>query len=340
VQRFIFRHLLGNPERLTALMRLLGTSKRSGLSRLFSRLGLLRWINATLEGAEGLVETVPRRFLRDRLTDLGFVSRKDDGVQQEVLAPSPDAPAPGPRVAYFVGCGTNFQTPRAAEAALLLLAQAGCEVIVPSHVCCGLPAHSYGDREAARELAQRNLEALAAVEADYLVTECGSCSAFLSGYPELLAETPEEDAAVNLAARLRDWTQLMSELTLPAPTVALPGKYTYHDPCHLARGMDLREEPRRLLREGAGVDLVELTEADWCCGGAGSYNLTHPERSLAILERKMSHLRETGAHTVVTACPACIIQLRYGVKHTGLEVQVRHVAEVVAEAQGLALSPV
>lgn len=338
VQRFIFRQLLGQPERMTALMRLLGTGKRSGLTRLFHRLGLLRWINATLEGAEGLVETVPRRFLRDRLETIGFQRQRTDGGWGEVLPRDEQALQPGPRVAYFIGCGTNYQEPHTGEAALRLLSRAGCEVVVVPNVCCGLPAYSYGDLTAARELARKNLDLLQPVQAEFVVTECGSCSHFLKGYADLLSEDEQyRSPAQKLSEQTRDFTEILADLPLPEPVSPFPGRVTYHDPCHLGRGQEIREQPRRLLVEGAGCDFVELPEADWCCGGAGSYNLTHPEMSLQILQRKLDNLARTGAETIATACPACLIQLDYGLRQDENGPQARHVAEVVAQAQGLAI---
>jgi len=338
VQRFIFRQLLGRPERLTAVMRLLGAGKRSGLSRLFRRLGLLRWINATLEGAEGLVETVPRRFLRDLLPTLGFQRRRTGRGQEWVLPRNEQAMAVGPRVGYFLGCGTNFQEPQAGAAAMALLARAGCEVVALPNVCCGLPPYSYGDLEVARELARTNLQTIAEAAVEHIVTDCGSCSHFLKGYAGLLAEDKEFHAlAEEISGRVRDFTEILAERPLPPPVQPWPGKVTYHDPCHLGRGQGLREAPRRLLREGAGAELVELPEADWCCGGAGSYNITHPDLSLAILQRKLENIARTGASTVATACPSCLIQLAYGLRRVGSPVQVRHVAEILAAAQGVDL---
>ena len=336
-QRAAFR-LLRRPARLTTLMRALGLGKRSGVSRLFRRLGLLRWVSASLEHAEGLVDTLPVRFLRDRLVGMGFRPQRREGRRLLVLPRDPRARQVGPRVTYFIGCGTNFQTPRAGEAALRLLALAGCEVVVPEHWCCGLPPYSYGDLDTARELARHNLAALRAADGAYLVTDCGSCSRFLKRYAELLGpDDPEAEAARELAARARDFTELLADLPLPDPVRPLGGRVTYHDPCHLGRGQGLREAPRALLRAAVGEAYVELPEADWCCGGAGSYSLTHPELSGAILARKMENLRATQAAVLTTACPSCLLQLGWGVREADLPVRVCHVAELLAQAHGLPL---
>ncbi len=236
---------------------------------------------------------------------------------------------PGRGVAYFIGCGTNFQVPDAGEAAMRVLHAGGCEIVVAEHVCCGLPPYSYGDLEAAEGLIGTNVRTLGALGCDYVVAECGSCTSFLRKYGELGGAEGEA-----LAVKVRDFTQI--EAGLEAPRLREPLRVTYHDPCHLARGAGVRDEPRELLRR-AGCELVELEEADWCCGGAGTYNIMHPELSLAILERKMRNIAATGVEIVATACPSCIIQLRFGARRFpdvlgGRKIEVLHVAEILARA--------
>jgi glycolate oxidase iron-sulfur subunit len=327
--RMVFDRLLPNPRLMARVMKLLAAGKRSGLSKLARRLGLLRWINARLEGAEGLVETMPRTFLRERLAGIGF-ERRQDG-ERAVWVWTRREGAVGPRVAYFIGCGTNFQVPDAGEAAMRVLHAGGCEIVVAEHVCCGLPPYSYGDVEAAEKLIERNVGVLRDMECDYIVGECGSCTAFLRKYADLAG--PNGQA---LAAKVRDFTEVAQGLDLPR--LHEPLRVTYHDPCHLVRGAGVRDQPRELLRR-VGCELVELEEADWCCGGAGTYNIMHPELSLATLERKMRNIAATGAPVVATACPSCIIQLRFGARRfpdvlAARKIEVLHVAEILARAAG------
>lgn len=338
VLQIIFDRLLPNPERLTRVMRLLSAGKRWGLSELAHRLGILRWINATLDGAQGLVATMPRLFLRDRLAALGFQRESRGEVPVWRRAPEEGSPRGAPSVLYFIGCGTNYQLPRQGEAAIKLLGRAGCEVRVVPNVCCGLPPYSYGDRAAARRLALQNLDLLEELSFDLVVTECGSCSGFLKKWPQLLAEDAGLARAQALAPRVRDFTELLADLRLPAPAGPAGLSVTYHDPCHLRRGQGIIEPPRKLLTDVGGFDLRELPEADWCCGGAGSYNLAHPELSLSVLERKLTRVAETGAEVVASACPSCVIQLSYGERRQGGARPVRHVAELLAERQGLELT--
>lgn len=324
IQRYIFHKLLPDPDRLADLVRLTALGKRTGLSGVARRLGMLRWISPALDAADALVDEMPRLFLRDRLPGLGFKPVEQHGVS--VLQLDPER-ATGPAVLYFVGCGTNFQLPGTGEAAIKVLHAAGCRVIVASNNCCGLPPWSYGDMEAAANLAKRNLELFSSLDFDHIVSECGSCSGFLKEYAELL---PEDPRALDLSARTRDITELLADCALPK-LAGEPMTVTYHDPCHLGRQQGITEAPRKLLVDVAGMKLVEMAESNWCCGGAGSYNISHPEMSREILDRKMSRIDATNAGIICTSCPACLLQLSSGSRASSHPRPVRHVVELLAE---------
>ena len=328
LQRFIFRELLPNPERLARYARLISLGKNTGISGLARSLGLLKIISPKLDSAEGLVEKMPRAFFREQLPELGFHPISDKPKGWFRYQP---AEVTGPRVLLFVGCGSNFQVPAEVVAGVRLLQAGGCDITVAPNVCCGLPPYSYGDREGARLLAGANLDVLAGAEHEVLVTECGSCSSFLKHYPRLLAKTDDAAQAEALAAKVRDITEVLPDLKLPQPK-PMHHKVTYHDPCHLSRKQSIKGQPRELLKRIPGVEYVELPEADWCCGGAGSYNLTNPDLSKRVLARKLDNVKATGADTLITSCPACVIQLASGIREAALNVQVRHLCEFLAEA--------
>jgi glycolate oxidase iron-sulfur subunit len=140
---------------------------------------------------------------------------------------------------------------------------------------------------------------------------------------------PRRDAAQAFASRVRDWVQVAAEAD-PAPVVP-DGKLvvTYHDPCHASRGQDLVDEPRDILRALPNVEFRDMPEADWCCGGAGSYALSHYELSRQVLDRKMENAASTGADLLVTSCPACVVHLSYGVRLRGLPMRVCHLSELI-----------
>jgi len=298
---------------MAAYLRLPYLGKRWGLSGLANRLGVLRWFGKRIAKAEELVETVPKRFLRDKVEGLAL---KPASVEH--------------RVAYFVGCGLNYALPEAAEASIGVLTKHNCQVDILDNCCCGLPAHVYGDAEAARSLAEKNLAVLADTEADHIVTDCATCASFLRDYPKLFPEGSEpHETAVQAVEKVCEFSELLSVLGVQAESRD-PVVVTYHDPCHMSRYQTIKEQPRELLKNTPGVAFVELPEADWCCGGAGTYNIMHYDQSMAVLDRKMTNLKFTGASILATSCPACIVQLAYGVRRHKLPVKVLHVSQILA----------
>jgi len=196
--------------------------------------------------------------------------------------------------------------------------------------CCGLPAWSYGDLAAARHLAARNLPLLDGGRFDAIVTDCSSCTAFIKKYPLLFTDNdPCRDKAREVASSTRDVAEWLAAEVIPFSN-ALEGKrVTFHDPCHASRGQGIVKPPRDLLRQMPGAEFVEMHEADWCCGGAGAYALSHFDLAMQVLDRKMENLKKTGADVLVTTCPACIIQLSYGVRRHNLNVKVQHLTESI-----------
>ena len=318
LHRLLFERLLPHPGRLRFAARAAAFGKRSGMSKVAKALGLLRFLGRDFPRAEEIVERFPARALRER------VPPGELAGQGETL-----------RIGYFVGCGMDIMAPDAAEASLALLRRLGKSVTVLDNCCCGLPAETYGDRDAARMLASRNLGVFGAAPLDLIVTDCSSCASFLKKYPALFPEAdPRRKEAEKLASRTRDIVQFLASSSISShPQLATRNSQlivTYHDPCHASRGQKLVKEPREILKSLPGVEYRELPEADWCCGGAGSYALGHYELARQVLDRKIDNVERTGADVLVTSCPACIIQLAYGIRLRKLPIRVCHISELAA----------
>jgi glycolate oxidase iron-sulfur subunit len=316
VMRFLFHQLLPDHDKLAKYVRLAALGKNSGMTKLARAMGILSWFGKDFDKVEGIVEKLPTTFFRER-TDAINLDPKEADLQ----------------VAYFVGCGFNFVLPQVSEATLGVLVQSGARVRVVDNCCCGLPAYGYGDLEAAQNMAKRNIEALEKLKADAVVTECGSCSAFLKDYPELFENDPPMKArAVRLAKQVKGFSEFMQE-RFPSGASAKPlsGKVTYHDPCHMSRYQNMVKQPRALLKKISGLTYVEMPDADRCCGAAGSYNVMHYEQSMKVLDRKMDNLKKTEADILATECPGCLIQLSYGVKRAGLGVRVAHISQLIQD---------
>jgi len=240
-----------------------------------------------------------------------------------------------PRILFFVGCMTNFVYTEIGEAALALFRHLGCTVIIPrGQQCCGLPAMSGGDLETVKELAEKNLKALEAHQADYVMTACATCGGALHHlYPQVLGKrNPELAGRLSaLAEKTVDATVLLQKLGLkPEETGAAEGmKVTYHDPCH-HRTAGIVKQPRALLKGTSGVELVEMEGADKCCGMGGTFNVYHYESSMKINAGKSAAIRATGADAVVTGCPGCMMQLSDGLKQSGDATKVLHTLQILA----------
>ena len=239
------------------------------------------------------------------------------------------------RVALFGGCLVDFVYPEQAEAMLRLCRGRGVQFEYPmDQTCCGLPAQMMGEKETAREVAVQNLKALDPADYDYIVTLCASCGSHLKeNYTGLLADDPALAVKVSqLKAKTIDFSSFVTRILGISPEEFPRGgqKVAYHAPCHLCRGLGVTKEPRELL-DTAGLEYVPSKDEEVCCGFGGSFSVDFPEISAELLKRKLDNAEATGAEVLVTDCPGCVLQLRGGMKKRGGKMQVKHIAEVVAE---------
>jgi glycolate oxidase iron-sulfur subunit len=214
-----------------------------------------------------------------------------------------------------------------------ILARQGVAVVdAPDQTCCGaLHAHA-GEREDARALARRNIAAFEEASVDAVVVDAAGCGAQLKGYGALLADDEAWRArAAAFSSKVRDVSEYLMEVA-GERLGRLDLRATYQDPCHLAHAQGLRKQPRDLLSRVHGFELLEMADADVCCGSAGSYNLTQPEYADRLLARKVDAILATGAQAVVSANPGCMLQIEAGLRERGSQLPVLHVVEVLDRA--------
>jgi glycolate oxidase iron-sulfur subunit len=245
------------------------------------------------------------------------------------------------RVAFFTSCVMEVMFPRLDRESVRLLVLAGCEVTVPRGQCCcgALQAHA-GMRRLAKDLARANVRAFDPGGYDFVANDSAGCGAALRGSGELLHDDPLAGPATRFAARVRDISEVLEQVGLPGPAVALrsardparPLRVGYHDPCHLAHAQKVRAEPRALLRRLPGIELVDLPDSDWCCGSAGVYNLAHPVMADAQLAQKVDSIAAIAPEVVVASNPGCAMHLARGATERGLDVQIVHLVELLTRA--------
>ncbi len=229
------------------------------------------------------------------------------------------------------GCVAQVLADSANRNAEKLLGGAGYRMVsLAQTVCCGaLDLHS-GNRKRALEFARANVRAIKNSGADFVISTASGCSTALAEYGELLKGDPELAAtAREVCARVRELSGLLLQGRQPFHG-RMECTVTYHDACHLAHGLGIREQPRALLRSIPGVRLVEMESSDLCCGSAGSYNLTHPQAARELAQRKADTIMATGADYVVMANPGCQFQIAAELRRRRSGVKVMHLADFVA----------
>jgi glycolate dehydrogenase iron-sulfur subunit len=314
-----FGLVLGHPWALRLAATMLRLYQASGLQRLVRASGLARLLPGTLPAWEALLPPIPSGGERAPLPRLTPARGERRG-----------------RVAMLSGCVQSVVFGAHNRATARVLAWNGWEVVAPEEQgCCGaLNAHG-GDHARALDMARRTIATFEATDAEAIIVNTSGCGAHMKGYGLLLADDPAwAERAQRFAARVQDVSEFLARAPLRGPLRPVPMTITYHDPCHVVHGQKIRTAPRQLLAQIPELKVVALPESDWCCGSAGIYNLTQPEMAARLLERKVRHVRSTGAQAVVTANPGCILQIQAGLRGPGSRVDVLHLVEVLDRACG------
>lgn len=303
------RHLFLKPRLLRAVGTGLRIYQQTGLQSLVRKTGLLRFLPPSLRALEPQTPAVAPAFSNE------LISPRELPPESAVAA-GPDGLLPSRRrVALLTGCVQDLVFPDINRDTADVLLANNCEVFTPPvQSCCGsLHAHN-GDLESARLLARRQLDLFPVEELDAIITNAGGCGSHLKKYGHLLADDPVyADRAHAWDSKLKDIHEFLTQIGCRIPAAGCgETEVTYHESCHLCHGQKITAQPRQVLKLIPGLTLRELPESSWCCGSAGIYNITQPEQSAKLLDRKLAHLAGTAAPAVATANPGCHLQLQNG----------------------------
>ncbi len=238
------------------------------------------------------------------------------------------------RVGIFAGCVMSTAFAPTDAATVRVLQRNGCAVLAPTgQGCCGaLHVHS-GEFDRGRDLMKQNVVAFEQQELDTVIVNAAGCGSTLKEYGHFFERDPAwAERARRFSERVQDVTAFLGTLELDPPRGAVDAVVTYQEPCHLMHAQRISAEPRRLLRSIPGVRLVEMEESAVCCGSAGIYNVTEPERSGRLLDRKLAHALAVRPDVIASANPGCILQLQSGLRDRGSSVRVAHVVDLLDEA--------
>jgi glycolate oxidase iron-sulfur subunit len=333
IRAFVFRRLFPNMALFRTVVRLIGLYQSLGLQWLARHLGILQLLG--LKETEAFLPHIPARFV----------------VPQGETYPANASVGATSPVSFFAGCVMSTALADVDRATIRVLQRAGCDVVNSAgQGCCGaLNAHG-GDLQAARELMKRNIAAYERDGDSAIVVNSAGCGAMLKDYAHHLRDDPAwAERARAFTARVRDVTEFLATRDLPFGPATAPSAdshapdatgsskersmaVVFQDPCHLAHAQRISQQPRALLRSIPGIELREMGESGLCCGSAGIYNVTNPDESRRLQQRKLDNALATGAQTIVTANPGCLLQLQSGLRERKSDVQVKHIVEVLDEA--------
>lgn len=291
-------------------------AQKLGLDRLAERTGLLKLLPLRLQRMQRLL---PK------------------------LAPGGEAlperlPAIGPqraRVALFTGCVADAVFRHTHWATARVLQQNGCEVLIPrTQACCGAIHYHSGADAPALALAQQNAAAFSENDIDAIIINVAGCGSMLKDYGHIAHELEPQQTRLHetlssCAAKVRDVSEFLAELGLVPPPGEIRLRAVYHDACHLVHAQRIREQPRDLLSQIPGLEIVPIAEADICCGAAGSYNLTEPEMSDRLAARKLKNILAARPQAVITGNVGCSMQIQAELRQAGQPVWVAHPMELL-----------
>jgi len=228
------------------------------------------------------------------------------------------------RVAFFVGCIADVMFRHTHWATLRVLQHNGCDVFIPDEQgCCGAIHYHAGNSRAARQMADANLVAFELDRYDAIVVNHAGCGAMLKEYGQYWQDglKPHRE---RFSAKVRDVHEFLDELGPRAPSGRVELKATYHDACHLRHAQQVASPPRRLLEMVPGLELIDLPEADTCCGSAGTYNLNQAELADGLSRGKLENILSTGAEVVLAANAGCLLQIAREIRDAAAPVRAMH----------------
>ena len=239
-------------------------------------------------------------------------------------------------VSLFIQCLVDSMFPKVGEAMVTVFDRLAIPLAYPEgQTCCGQPAYNSGYRREAAAAARHFIEVFE--DSETIVCPSGSCVHMVRNhYPELFADDPAmAERARAIGAKTFEFTQYLVDILGITDVMAeYPGTVTYHDSCHLSRGLGIASQPRALLGKVRGLELIEMVDSDTCCGFGGTFSINYPEISVAMVDEKINNILATKADAVVGCDISCLMNIEGRLSRRGEKVQVLHIAEILAGKNG------
>jgi glycolate oxidase iron-sulfur subunit len=314
LQRHLVFALFPNPRRLKLAALLLWAYQKLGLRWLVRNTGLLRLLPQQMADMESLL---PELSLPD--------------LPHRRPAVIPAVGSARKRVGLILGCVQRVFFDKVNAATIRVLTAEGCDVYIPPEQgCCGALGVHCGREQEALAAARKLIDVFDPLDLDYIVVNAAGCGSTVKEYGHLLRDDPVyADKAKAFAARCRDISELLCELSPQARRNPVPMRVVYQDACHLLHAQSVQRQPREVLKAIPGIELVEIAEAGMCCGSAGVYNLLQSETARTLGRRKANNIARTSPDALVSANPGCLLQISKELRRGRPDIQAYHLVELV-----------
>lgn len=314
IEKLFLRDIFPQPRRLRKLGKLVRFYQKSGLQTVINKTGAIKVLPKHLQEMQTIMPEVSKSPALESLPEV-IPSRTDTTKSKAML---------------FTGCVMDVMFSEVNHATARVCTINGIEVHVPKQqICCGALQIHAGDRDQAKEMAKHNIDVFLESGVDCIVINAAGCGSSMKEYGELFKNDPEyRDKAKQFSDSVKDISELLVEVGFRPPTGAVHRTITYQDACHLCHAQGIRKQPRQVLQSIPGLSLVEMNESDHCCGSAGIYNITHPDMSTDILNRKMGNV-PSEVDGIAMGNPGCMMQLKVGAHRHQMDVDILHTIELL-----------
>ncbi len=340
---FVLKKVLPSPRRLRFVLKVLFWGKRLGFAWVLVKTGLLKKISVQADAAAALVTAAPTKFLLDYSETKPYqekvVSEKERDTfvaRQKSKTLAPFNPKGRAKIAYMPVCGSQYIRPEIGLATLKLFQALNLDFTIPDLLCCGLPAASYGVNDQVKLMAKENIARLERSHFEAIISDDSSCTAHIKDYPKFFQDDPAwASRAATLASSVRELSSFFIQWGLLDKLKNASwsgGPVAYHDPCKAQYGQKVTQPPRTLLAAIRGIKIVDIMDADQCCGGGGTYSFVQPELSRDVLARKVTNVSKAGCKILVTSSSSCLIQLASGLHNKTPKIEILHLSEFLARA--------
>lgn len=312
VSKFFLHGLFPYHSRLNSMGSLLKFYQKSGMQKVVRKTKLINMMPQHLVEMESIMPEV-KLPIRRKYKNQNVIKAKGEAKRE---------------VAMLTGCIMDVMFSDINEATINVLTRNGNNVTIPENqTCCGALHVHAGDREMGRKLAKQNIEAFEGSEK--VIVNAAGCGCMMKEYAELFREELEwRERAEQFSLKVEDISKYLHDTGYQKPKAELNARITYHDACHLAHGQGVRQEPREILLDIPGVEMVHMPNADRCCGSAGIYNMTNPEMAGMVLESKMNDVPDD-VEMISMGNPGCMLQMAMGVQKYGRNQKIVHTVQLL-----------